>query len=136
MSPESEAGSKMSHARRWIVASALLLFSAPLFAQLPAPVRDSIARRQSIVAPAFPPSTTVIHRTVAAAVTARLDTLTVSRLARPWSFDEGSHTAGTAMMIVGGLGVIAGTVVGGKAGPIITISGGVLGLAGLWIYAK
>ena len=47
---------------------------------------------------------------------------------------EGSHSS--AMMIVGGAGLIVGALVGGKAGAVIMVGGGVIGLFGLWNYLK
>jgi hypothetical protein len=41
-----------------------------------------------------------------------------------------------AMMIVGGAGLLVGAVVGGKAGTTLMVGGGVLGLIGLWRYAR
>jgi hypothetical protein len=40
------------------------------------------------------------------------------------------------MMIVGGAALIIGAVVGGTAGTIIMIAGGVIGLVGLWNYLQ
>ena len=45
-------------------------------------------------------------------------------------------SSSTAMMIVGGAGLIVGGVVGGKAGTVIMVGGGVVGLAGLWNYLR
>jgi len=47
---------------------------------------------------------------------------------------ESSQSA--AMMIVGGAGLLVGAIVGGKPGTVIMVSGGVLGLIGLWRYAR
>mgnify|MGYP001298658976 CR=1 FL=1 len=41
-----------------------------------------------------------------------------------------------AMMIVGGVALLVGAVVGGDAGTIIMVGGGVLGLFGLWNYLR
>ena len=41
-----------------------------------------------------------------------------------------------AMMIVGGAGLLVGAIVGGKAGTVIMVGGGVLGLIGLWTYLR
>jgi hypothetical protein len=50
------------------------------------------------------------------------------------SASEGSHNP--AMMVVGGAALIVGAVVGGKAGTIVMIGGGILGLVGLWNYLQ
>lgn len=47
---------------------------------------------------------------------------------------ESSQSA--AMMIVGGTALLVGAVVSGRPGSIIMISGGVVGLVGLWRYAR
>jgi hypothetical protein len=41
-----------------------------------------------------------------------------------------------AMMIVGGAALIVGAVVGGQAGTIVMIAGGIIGLVGLWNYLQ
>ena len=50
--------------------------------------------------------------------------------------ESSSASTSTAMMIVGGAGLIVGAVVGGKAGTVIMVGGGVVGLVGLWNYLK
>lgn len=47
---------------------------------------------------------------------------------------ESSQSA--AMMIVGGAGLLVGAIVGGKPGTVLMVGGGVLGLIGLWRYAR
>jgi hypothetical protein len=46
------------------------------------------------------------------------------------------RSTSTAMMIVGGAGMLVGAVVGGKGGTVIMIGGGLVGLLGLWNYLK
>jgi hypothetical protein len=41
-----------------------------------------------------------------------------------------------AMMIVGGAAFLVGAVVGGRAGTVVMIGGGILGLVGLWNYLQ
>lgn len=41
-----------------------------------------------------------------------------------------------ALMIVGGAALLAGLVIGGGAGTAIAVSGALLGLYGLWMYAR
>lgn len=45
-----------------------------------------------------------------------------------------SHS--TAMMVVGGAALIVGAVVGGQAGEIVMIAGGIVGLVGLWNHLQ
>jgi hypothetical protein len=40
------------------------------------------------------------------------------------------------MMLVGGAGLLVGSIVGGKAGTVIMVGGGAVGLFGLWNYLK
>ena len=47
---------------------------------------------------------------------------------------QGGHNP--AMMVVGGAAMIVGAVVGGTAGTIVMIGGGILGLVGLWNYMQ
>lgn len=47
---------------------------------------------------------------------------------------ESSQSA--ALMIVGGAGIFIGAIVNGKVGTSMMIGGGVLGLIGLWRYAR
>jgi hypothetical protein len=49
---------------------------------------------------------------------------------------DGSAGQSTAMMVVGGAGLLVGAIVGGKAGSIIMVGGGLVGLLGLWNYLK
>jgi len=47
---------------------------------------------------------------------------------------ESSQSA--AMMIVGGVAIFAGAIVSGKAGTAMMVGGAVVGLIGLWRYAR
>jgi hypothetical protein len=40
------------------------------------------------------------------------------------------------MMLVGGAGLLVGSLVGGNAGTVLMVGGGVVGLLGLWNYLK
>jgi hypothetical protein len=46
------------------------------------------------------------------------------------------HSRNMAMMIVGGAVMVAGAVIGGDAGTIVMIGGGVVGIIGLWRYLQ
>jgi hypothetical protein len=48
--------------------------------------------------------------------------------------DHVSHS--TALMIVGGAGLIVGALIGGTAGTIVMVAGGVCGLVGLYQYLQ
>ena len=47
-----------------------------------------------------------------------------------------AYSQSPAMMIGGGVALLVGAVVGGDAGTIIMVGGGVLGLFGLWNYLR
>lgn len=53
------------------------------------------------------------------------------------NFQQG-HVGGrnVALMLIGGATLVVGSVVGGDAGTIIMITGGVIGLTGLWRYLQ
>ena len=50
--------------------------------------------------------------------------------------DPGKNSGNTALMIVGGVALIAGAVIGGDAGTIIMVGGAGVGLYGLWQYLR
>jgi hypothetical protein len=113
-----------------VVATALIL-SAPLAAQSNAfSVATGANAPDTTVSPT--PATTTnapVNATVARPVRAQMDTAMVMVPREPSSRN-------TAMMIVGGAGLLAGAVVGGKGGTIIMIGGAGVGLLGLWNYLK
>jgi len=47
-----------------------------------------------------------------------------------------SDDRSTAMMIVGGSGILLGAIVGGRAGEVVMVGGGIIGLVGLWEYLR
>ena len=47
-----------------------------------------------------------------------------------------SRSNNPAMMIVGGAAMIVGAVIGGDAGTIVMVVGGVIGLVGLWNFLQ
>ena len=53
---------------------------------------------------------------------------------QPQPPDQGSRSP--AMMIVGGAALLVGAIVGGRAGTIVMITGGVIGLVGLWNFLQ
>jgi hypothetical protein len=51
-------------------------------------------------------------------------------------FLERESSQSSAVMIVGGIAMFAGVIVSGKTGNILMVSGAVVGLVGLWRYAR
>ena len=47
---------------------------------------------------------------------------------------ESSQSA--AVMVIGGAAMFAGAIISGRVGTIMMLSGGVVGLVGLWAYAR
>jgi hypothetical protein len=47
-----------------------------------------------------------------------------------------SRQSGVPLMVVGGAALLVGAVVGGDAGTIVMIGGGIIGLVGLWRYIQ
>ncbi len=71
--------------------------------------------------------------------TAGIDTRAAADSASPLVPQEGSHIgAGTnlALMGAGAAAVIVGLMIGGDGGTIVAISGGILGLVGLFRYIR
>jgi hypothetical protein len=119
-------------------AIAVLAFATPLLAQSAATVRDTTALAR------LPVSITAVAPAIVAGVRAaapewtnvQATTTTAARMPATWSNGDGSHAVPVAMMIVGGAGLLVGTVVSGTSGTRIMIGSGILGLVGLWRYAK
>jgi len=77
-----------------------------------------------LVGPRVTPS--VIPRTVYATETALEGAM----------LQQGGDRRNVSMMVVGAAGLVIGSVIGGDAGTIIAISGGVVGLIGLFRYMQ
>jgi hypothetical protein len=120
---------------------AVALLAPPLAAQsaaqqLNAPVAAATSVTTTVVADA--PIATVSDAPRGplmkdAAVGVRLDARNAP-LAVPPKFQATGRNP--AMMIVGGAALIVGAVVGGQAGTIVMIAGGIIGLVGLWNYLQ
>ena len=124
--------------RRVAIAIAVMAFAMPLLGQSTATVQDTTAlARLPVHVTAITPA---IVRDVRPAApewtTLRATPTPVVRLPATSSNGDGSHAIPAATMIVGGAGLLVGTVVSGKPGTRIMIGGGILGLIGLWRYAK
>ena len=118
-------------------AIAVMVFATPLLGQSAKTVPDTVAlARLPVSITAVAPAIVLDVRPAAPARTIARPTAPAARRPATWSNGDGSHAAASAMMIVGGVGLLVGTVVSGKPGTMIMIGGGLLGLVGLWRYTK
>jgi methionine-rich copper-binding protein CopC len=137
----------MSRRRRIATALAVLSLAAPLVSALAAQAiaQDTVSRLVPSVDPVSTAAPTIIPLAFAERV-ASPALITPAGVTQPKRV-VGAATPTTmriasqdphnpAMMIVGGAALIVGAVVGGKAGTIVMIGGGVLGLVGLWNYLQ
>jgi hypothetical protein len=56
--------------------------------------------------------------------------------ATPTAVRATHHSQSTALMIVGGAGIVLGAILGGDGGNILMLGGGVVGLYGLYLYLE
>jgi hypothetical protein len=142
----------MSRRQRFTTALAVLSLAAPLASVLLAQstvAQDSVTQIVAAPVAQAPTPAPVTLTTAPAERTTPLATVTPagvtqSRIAAstrttattPFALrsSEGGHNP--AMMVVGGAAMIVGAVVGGTAGTIVMIGGGILGLVGLWNYMQ
>lgn len=119
----------MSRISRWSMAvAAALAFAAPLSAQrIPA-------------ADVFAAPLTASMRALAPAVSLGSATLVESAATREAFIDAAPpalrRSQSVALMIVGGAGLIVGSLIDGDTGTIIMVGGGVAGLVGLFQYLR
>jgi len=138
----------MSALRRTAAVIAVFLLAAPLVSALAAQTtaQDTLDRLSATapaplaVTQASLPTTANLElqapkaRIIAAGVTQRVSgTSNVPTLFAARATQESRNPA---MMVVGGAALIVGAVVGGRAGSVIMIGGGILGLVGLWNYMQ
>lgn len=127
----------MSRYSLFASALAIALLAAPLAAQSVAAEQNApVAVTAVVVADAPVAVTSDVARGPLmkdAAVGVRLDARNTP-LATPPKFQSPGRNP--AMMIVGGAALIVGAVVGGQAGTIVMIAGGIIGLVGLWNYLQ
>jgi hypothetical protein len=126
----------MSRSSLFVSAIAAALCAAPLAAQTSTVEQNApVAVTAPVVADA--PTAAVSEARgplmTTAAVGVHLDARNTP-LATPPKFQSTGRNP--AMMIVGGAALIVGAVVGGQAGTIVMIAGGIIGLVGLWNYLQ
>jgi len=127
------------------IAIALLLLAAPLVAQgkpdVPIAADTSASGGRALLTPTAP-AAPILDRshlsnvapswTIASPVASVPTTYTGSMHA----VRSGSTWVNTTLMIVGGAGMLAGAVVGGKVGTYISVGGTVVGLVGFLNYVR
>ncbi len=127
--------------RRLAAAVAMALAAAPLAAQ-------SVAQNATAPSTEFAAGTPALAATPTPAAEAAPSVdhggLTVAPVAQANDGRPGPADAppppvrgrNTAMMIVGGAGLIVGAVIGGTAGTLVMLGGAAVGLFGLWNYLQ
>ncbi len=129
--------------QRSTLTAAMMFVTMPLAAQ-EANQNVAVVASQAIVVAAPAPSTAVAAeapRSLAptienSAVGVRAPVIAPSMVASNALPQDGRVGRNPAMMIVGGVALIAGSFIDGDAGTIVMIAGGALGLYGLWQYLK
>jgi len=130
----------MSGHRNFTTAIAVLLLAAPLRAQSVsadatiqnlAPLTAPVVVVEPASAAARSPSTGPTR--ASASVGVHAVAAPVAALASP---PRSSSDRSPAMMIVGGAALLVGAIIGGKAGTVVMIGGGIIGLVGLWNYLQ
>lgn len=130
----------MSRHRSYATAVAVLMLASPLGAQgtsrdtspvRPAPIEAPVVTRSApdplgLLSPARVPTWVTADAAVPAS----------TRVAPTRTFFGPQSSASAAMMIVGGAAMLVGAIIADKPGTILMVSGGVLGLVGLWRYAR
>lgn len=120
---------------RFLMLAAAMMVAVPMAAQQAS--FDSTSSSAAIVAPA----TTPVPAAVAVAgpvmrpagVIARSQAAPLAVMAPPVN---GENSQNTALMFVGGAGLIVGALVGGRSGTIVMVGSGILGLVGLFRYLQ
>ena len=129
----------MSSTYRWFVAAgAALAFAAPLSAQQ-APVTDvGPVATVSAVQAATPAPTPLFGPTLeGTALTMRIAPVATPNAAAIAPLPaQGPQSANVALMIVGGAGLVIGSIIGGDTGTIIMVGGGAVALVGLYRYLR
>lgn len=119
--------------QRWsLVVAAALTLAVPLSAQLTtAPDGDQAVAVMStpVTAPALSFTPTL------ESARAFVDYTEVTAVA-PVFREQSRESEDVALMIVGGAALVVGSVIGGDAGTIMMVGGGVMGLVGLYRYLR
>jgi hypothetical protein len=90
-------------------------------------------------APASATRLTATAPTTAAAardVAGQNDIENINKPSETAAFRATHHAQSTALMIVGGAGIVLGAILGGDSGNILMLGGGIVGLYGLYLYLQ
>jgi len=119
----------MSRSYRWSLAvAAVLAFAAPLSAQQIPTGADGVAPMTSAMRAPAPMVTLAPASAFEASVATDAATVPLAPALR--------RSQSVALMIVGGAGMIVGSLIDGDTGTIIMVGGGVVGLIGLFQYLR
>lgn len=127
--------------QRSTLSAAMLFVVMPLAAQDANQAVAAVAPQAIVVAAPAPSTTVEAPRSLAptienSAVGVRAPAAASALVATNALPQGGRVGRNPAMMIVGGVALIAGSFIDGDAGTIVMIAGGALGLYGLWQYLK
>jgi hypothetical protein len=132
----------MSGFRSVTRAIAVLFIATPLIAQSTTTIPDTTVLVTPAASSSVAPSVTIIERGPSAAPTPSWANaipaapVKASQAAAMSPIESGSTAENKALMIVGGSGILVGAIVGGRAGTVMMVGGGLVGLVGLWNYLK
>jgi len=120
-------------AHRWFVAvAAALAFAAPVSAQEGVPAEAALSPATSEVQAPTPPIS-LAPRIAKATVGVRNTEVTFAEAMAPVPPSLG-QASNVTLMIVGGAALVVGSLIDGDAGTLVMLSGGVIGLVGLYRF--
>src|SRR5579884_2209213 len=119
----------------------LVLLATPLLAQRGATRPDTTALSVAAPTRAEPSNVAVARAPASEGVPSWVNAMSATTVKAPLApavraLGSGPTSENGAMMIVGGAALVVGAIIGGKAGTVIMVGGGVIGLLGLWNYAR
>jgi len=130
----------MSSTHSWLVAlGAALVFAVPASAQQAASASASVVPAVSAVQVTAPaPAFSLAPTRASAALSLRVtpDAAPAAPAAAMVPMPAGGQSENVALMIVGGAALVVGSVIHGDTGTIVMVSGGVIGLIGLYRYLR
>jgi hypothetical protein len=124
---------------RFLMLAAALTVAVPMAAQQTA--LDSTSLSGSIATVVTPATSTAPAAAIPAAgpviqpagVVAHEQSAPLTMMPMPVN---GENSQNTALMLVGGAGLIVGALIGGRSGTIVMVGSGILGLVGLFRYLQ